>query len=274
MTLLYGTDNSDYQPAHFPLTDGHTRSSNFAFIKATQGTTYVNPKLVAQVAWARSNGLVVGLYHFLEKGNVPAQIAHFRSAADAVGVYVPGDVIAIDWESYKVSGKTVNVSNADKDNAVKTAQTKFPRSKVVLYCNKDYWTNHDNTEVVGDGLWIAAPGDPDGSPGIQHGWVFQQTGVLNNQDQDVAQFETHAKLVAWSTERVPAVTAPTAFHDVVQYDGIKVPAGVTDDPDGNWTLEHYIRNTYDLANKALQTAEAAVAAIAELKAIIEAAVAK
>jgi GH25 family lysozyme M1 (1,4-beta-N-acetylmuramidase) len=38
----------------------------FAFVKATQGTGYVNPSFTAQVRMLRQCGVVVGVYHFLE----------------------------------------------------------------------------------------------------------------------------------------------------------------------------------------------------------------
>lgn len=265
--MIYGVDVSDYQPANFPLTDGHTHSANFAFIKLTEGTGYVNPKVQDQTAWARKNGLRVGFYHFLRPGNIQEQIAFFREKADSLNVYRVGDIIGVDWEDEAGS----HPSNSEKDEAISAALSKFSQSRVVLYCNKDFWLNVDRTSVCGDGLWIAAPDDPDGAPAIKHSWVFQQVSVVNGEDWDVAQFESRAALDNWALGKVPAVTLPSTFVDVVQTDGIPVPAGHSD-PDGNWSLGTYLKSihqTLDNDNSTVANEIAEIkATLAEIKALL------
>ncbi|MFK0297339.1 GH25 family lysozyme, partial [Streptomyces sp. NPDC090442] len=55
-----GIDVSSYQPSTY-----NTNGRDFVFVKATEGTSYINPRQSAQAAQARRNGLVVGFYHFL-----------------------------------------------------------------------------------------------------------------------------------------------------------------------------------------------------------------
>ena len=49
----------------------------------------------------------------------------------------------------------------------------FPNNKVGLYCNRDWWLNHDTTSFYGDYLWIAIYTAAD-DPGIRHDWTFWQ----------------------------------------------------------------------------------------------------
>ncbi|MEU0039661.1 GH25 family lysozyme, partial [Streptomyces sp. NPDC006333] len=65
--MLRGIDVSAYQSSAYS-TDG----LSFVFIKATEGRSYVNPKLTAQVKTARDGGCVVGFYHFLWPGDITA----------------------------------------------------------------------------------------------------------------------------------------------------------------------------------------------------------
>jgi hypothetical protein len=73
----------------------------------------------------------------------------------------------------------------------------------VLYCNTDYWHNHDTENYAGDGLWIADPNHPAGHPHVVHPWVFHQYSWAGGIDRNVANFASVAALKAWA-----GVTAP------------------------------------------------------------------
>jgi hypothetical protein len=196
--MLNGIDVSGYQSST-PDMSGEV----FVFIKATEGTSYVNPKQSDQVATARAAGAVVGFYHFARPGSIADQAQYFVDNAASVD----GDILAIDWED---SG----VSCADKDALLKAVKALRPTHKVVLYCNTSFWKNIDTTSYVEDGLWIADYSHPAGSPNILHSWVFHQysqTGV----DQDVANFTTADALKAWATSGV--VTGTPAWRKLLDH---------------------------------------------------------
>jgi hypothetical protein len=98
-----GIDVSSYQS-----TDYGTSGLAFVLVKATEGTSYVNPRHAAQVSHGRSAHLVVGHYHFARPGSVGAQASYFLKHAAPKA----GDILALDWEDTGVSG-------ADKDALVK-----------------------------------------------------------------------------------------------------------------------------------------------------------
>jgi peptidoglycan hydrolase-like protein with peptidoglycan-binding domain len=202
---LFGVDVSSYQPSDFDVS-----GLAFAFVKATESGSYVNPKYAAQLETARNAGLVVGHYHFAHPGNVDAQAHHFISACDLQ----PGEIVAYDWEA---SG----VSQADRDAWIRTVKDRFPATKVVLYCNRDFWRNID-TESGGpaDGLWIADPNAPAGRPNISFPWTFHQYSWTGGIDRNVARFASIGELRAWACESIPAPTpAPAPVVDPNAFPG-------------------------------------------------------
>lgn len=141
--MLRGIDVSAYQSSAFS-TDG----LSFVFVKATEGHTYVNPKLTAQVKTARDAGCVVGFYHFLWPGDITAQAEYFVGKAPEKA----GDLLAVDWEA---TGDGTHASNAEKDRFIRMVKQLRPNHRVLLYTNRNYWLTVDTTSYAGDGLWIA-----------------------------------------------------------------------------------------------------------------------
>lgn len=182
--MLRGIDVSAYQSSSYS-----TEGLSFVFIKATEGRSYVNPKLAAQTKRARDAGLVVGFYHFLWPGNLTAQAEYFVGKAPERA----GDILAVDWET---TGDGTHATNAEKDRFIRKLKELRPRNRVVLYCNRHYWLNVDTTSYAGDGLWIADYVTA-GKPRIKAAWRFHQY-TSDPIDKNVARFETGAALRAWA----------------------------------------------------------------------------
>ncbi|MYT69543.1 MULTISPECIES: glycoside hydrolase family 25 protein [unclassified Streptomyces] len=182
--MLHGIDVSSYQSTFD--TDGQS----FVFIKATEGRSYVNPRLTHQTKLARDGECVVGFYHFLWPGNIAAQAAYFVSKAPEKA----GDLLAVDWET---TGDGTRASNADKDHFIREVKRLRPNNKVLLYCNRDYWLNHDTTSYAGDGLWIADYVTA-GKPRIQAKWTIHQY-TSTPHDKNVARFTSESTLRDWAT---------------------------------------------------------------------------
>ncbi|MEU1125455.1 glycoside hydrolase family 25 protein [Streptomyces sp. NPDC005899] len=181
--MLHGVDVSSYQ-ADF-ATDG----LDFVFIKATEGRSYVNPRLGAQAARARKAGCVVGFYHFLWPEDVEEQAAHFVAEAPEK----PGDLLAADWEQ---TGDGTRASSAAKDRFIREVKRLRPHHRVLLYCNRSFWRTHDASSYAGDGLWIADHVAA-GEPRIEASWrVHQYTD--DPLDKNVADFPTPEALRSWA----------------------------------------------------------------------------
>lgn len=193
--MIKGIDVSSYQSNDYS-TDG----LDFVFIKVSEGTNYVNPRLEAQVRTARKAGLVVGFYHFQRHGDAVAEAAYFT---EKVKPYLTqGDIIALDWEEH-------GLTTGDKDAWLKGVKASHPTHKVILYAYTSMWTGVDTDSFVQDGLWISDPNHPAGKPGIKHSWVFHQYSSSGGVDHNVGNFDTRDALRGWCIEDVPEHPAPS-----------------------------------------------------------------
>ncbi|MFF8942849.1 glycoside hydrolase family 25 protein [Streptomyces sp. NPDC014864] len=190
---IKGIDVSAYQSSAPDLT-----GADFVFVKATEGVSYVNPRMAAQAAHARAAGRVVGFYHFVRAGDMKAQAAYFVNKAASL----PGDVLWLDWED-------AGVSSAQKDEFLKEViRLRGATHRVGLYCNTSYWTQRDQSSYYGDALWIAVYNGRPGDPGIKAAWKFHQY-TDKPVDTSVSTFATRAELRAWANKAAPApVPAP------------------------------------------------------------------
>jgi hypothetical protein len=187
---VQGQDWASYQD-YTPSTAG----LSFVFVKQTEGLTYTNPKAASQIAHARSDGLVVGHYHYPHMANNAA------TEADrflAVAKPQPGDVLGLDWEGYDASNKGVAWSRqvAYKEQFLARLQATAPLLQHLVYCSADY-VARDPKGAYGDGLWIATAGKPAGQPGISHSWLIHQYSTAGGIDHDYCPL-TAAQLKTWA----------------------------------------------------------------------------
>ncbi|MEV5944250.1 glycoside hydrolase family 25 protein [Streptomyces sp. NPDC051994] len=204
---IYGQDWASYQSAT-PDTSG----LSFAFVKVTEGLSYINPEWPAQRDHAKANGLVWGAYHYPHMANSPqAEADYFLAQVN----WQPGDLVVLDWEGYDNANANVSKANqaAYKDAWLKYVKTKLPHNPVGMYANTDYWRNVDRTGYFGDFLWIATAGQAAGDPGIAAPWLFHQYSD-NGVDRDYCHLASTAELRAWalSFQAAPA-PAPTPSQE-------------------------------------------------------------
>jgi Glycosyl hydrolases family 25 len=186
-----GIDVASYQTSTFS-----TSGLAFLMVKATESTTYVNPKHDAQVAHGRANGLIIGHYHFVRAGSMSAQANYFLTHAKAK----PGDMLSLDWEDSAVS-------SASKDAWLAYVMAKQPGHQTLLYCNLNFWLNRDSSGKYGNGLWIADPSAPAGKPRIKTPYTIHQYGITGGLDVDLGNFATKAALKTWA-DKAPVVVPP------------------------------------------------------------------
>lgn len=190
--MIKGIDVSDYQPSGYV-----TAGLDFVFIKATEGTGYVNPKLAAQVETARKAGLVVGFYHFQHHGDTKAQVDHF---VNTIKSHLSGsDILALDWEQK-------GLTTEDKDVWLKEAKAAHPSHKVILYTFTSMWASAG--KFLQDGLWIADPNHEAGRPGVKEHWVFQQYSSSGGIDHNVGNFGNKESLLAWCAPKAAPKPSP------------------------------------------------------------------
>ncbi len=197
-----GIDVSDYQGSSFS-----TSGLGFVIVKATEGRTYINPKQAAQPRRARDAGCVVGFYHFLWPGNIQEQAEYFVAKCASA----KGDLLAVDWEN---TSSGTRASGAEKDAFIRAVKALRSDHRMLLYCNRDFWLNHDTTSYAGDGLWIADYNGHPGRPGVRADWLIHQY-TSDPVDTNTAEFVSATAMHTWARGLLkdtepPAKDKPTA----------------------------------------------------------------
>jgi lysozyme len=160
----------------------------FAFAKATEGITYVDPQLAANWAGIRAAGLVRGAYHFFEPNDDPTQQAtHFLSTVQPA----PGDLPPVlDVET------TGGVSDTELWSGVTSwlqAVEQATGHQPILYTSPGFWSSHaPDLSLTRYPLWLADYADQPTLPDGWTSWLFWQysqsgscPGVTGAVDLDV-----------------------------------------------------------------------------------------
>lgn len=209
--MLNGIDISAHQPADTPA----LVSADFAIIKATGGTGYVNPHALKQRLAAPRRA---GFYHFAGDGypwvTPEAEAAHFLDIWRALAQ--PGDIPVLDWEP---PAPVHEVRWAERWlDIVARATGTMP----LLYCNLSVATSYDwsRVQAMGVKLWLALYGNdaridgydvPGGTPaagkvwGIPAIWQYTQHGRLPGYDGNLDLNIAYEDLWAATSARKPLV---------------------------------------------------------------------
>ncbi|KAG0705635.1 glycoside hydrolase family 25 protein [Suillus ampliporus] len=173
-----GIDVSSYQP-NVDWTTVKNNGISFVYIKATEGTDYVNPSFSSQYIGATDAGLIRGGYHFahpdLSSGATQADYFLANGGGwSADGITLPG---ALDIE-YNPSGSECYGLTASQmvswiqsfSNTYEAATGRYP----VIYTTTDWWTTcTGNSAAFGNTnpLWIAIYSTSVGT--LPAGWGYE-----------------------------------------------------------------------------------------------------
>ena len=152
MTYL-GRDFSSFQGN---LSDADCEGIDFAYVKATQGSSYINPFAPQQVRALRAAGVKVGLYHFVTVvDSIGDQLHNFATYAQSLG----GSQLppALDCETSDPAGW----------GALAVAITRFavgvegwgepvPNTQSVIYVNLSFYESLPGFPW-GRSVWLADP---------------------------------------------------------------------------------------------------------------------
>ena len=203
---MRGVDVSHYQTM-VQLSEA-LKTADFAFVKATEGTNYVDPEHAPDIAAIRAAKRIAGHYHFArEVGSAYAEAQWFLDHANPQ----PGDLVALDLESMNGSW----TGRASYAVAWLTFVQKATGAVGFRYMNR-YW--HDALESAASGvldrwpLWIATGGLPAGQPGVT-GWVIHQWSTAAGIDHDVTSRDLWPYAVP-SADPKPPITKPEEDDDM------------------------------------------------------------
>ena len=172
----------------------HNSGKSFAFVKATEGKGYTDPKFQTNMDSAFANEMLVGAYHFArpDLGNSATDEASYF--VDIAGKYISEGYLrpVLDLECGASLGKEA------LSEWVKTwISTVHAKTDVypIIYVNPNYATNYLKQDINQNDLWIAHwKYDPSLSPntGIWTNWAFWQysdkgqvSGIEGDVDLDV-----------------------------------------------------------------------------------------
>jgi lysozyme len=120
-------------------------------LKASQGSTWVDPKFVLRCSQAATAGLLVGAYHFCDATSALAQVDHFLTLAQ----HLP--VLAIDVEANALAGETVSVELAAEIAArLQARHGRHPLVYVGRYGPDAKGTGFPNSVLMNCPLWLPA----------------------------------------------------------------------------------------------------------------------
>lgn len=196
-----GVDVASYQDTD--LTKYKNAGAQFAIVKLTEGTSYVNPKGAEQYASAQANGLMTMAYFFATFGTDSQEALNearfFVQHAQAMGV-PRGSYLAVDYES----GDGNNFSTTDRTantNAILNAMNYIRLSgyQPLIYTGQNFMDNYIDearlSEYYPNSEWIAAytqgykaSDEPifDWKPPYQNMVMWQFTPNFNGQKTDAS----------------------------------------------------------------------------------------
>lgn len=229
-----GWDVSSYQ--------GNLPSSgipgDFLFVKATEGSSYKNPYAPQQVGAGKSNGLLVGYYHFLTTEPISDQITNFYAMASNLGeTRLP---LALDTEVQWSSWQALANAMVAFAQHVESWTNIMLSPHTLFYVNKNFYDN-----LVPQGfpwgrwVWLA---DPSGSAPADSCQIWQQAprpeswDANNNVDPDtfMGSDQDWANFTGATAPSPP--TAPTQEDALME--AVTAPDGTRQDvvyvnPDGS-----------------------------------------
>jgi GH25 family lysozyme M1 (1,4-beta-N-acetylmuramidase) len=219
----FGVDLSHY---NFVTSPAAVRAAgiSFAYLKVTEGTTYVDPTLGLHAGELAGVHIVVGGYHYADVGpSCAAQARWFRSHLTAAGLLRTGDLVpALDLEASGLAHTA--------DACVRAFYDTLGAGELVVYSSASWWSTWLHTATWGDRHivgWVARyngdPGRPDvaGLPALvaihQHSSHGLVPGVAGDVDRDaIIPGHTLARTVSEAPGLLspPPPTPPATVHTV------------------------------------------------------------
>lgn len=176
--------------------------ADFVIIKATQGTSYVNPYCDMHYQQSVRAGQLQGVYHYAEGGNPQAEAAFFLKNVEG---YIYKAILCLDWESQE----NTRWSNNDAEWVKKFCDYVYDNVQVhpIVYVQASAMSRLEGK--IGDcGLWIAQYASNDTTGYQEHPWnedaytcairQYSSHGHIYGYDGDVDLDIAYMDDIAWN----------------------------------------------------------------------------
>ncbi len=169
---------------------------DFAYIKSTEGVTYIDSRFHYNFSQAKSVGIPVGVYHFFRfDRSGEEQARHFMEIVALDELDLPPVVDVEEWGQYNQS-KDVDKVWAELRIFIDLVEEKSAR-KVFVYSDKHSYSKYIKGKFEDNEVWICSLGCP---PQIDRKWAFWQyshKGRLKGADGKVDMNRFYGNREAW-----------------------------------------------------------------------------
>ena len=149
---------------------------NFAYIKATEGTDFIDRRFVANAVGLRKAEIPTGAYHFFRfDTDGELQAWNFIRAIRGRNFELPPAIDLEEWGNDK-SVATVHVKTSLRDFLSVLRDEGY---SPIIYTNKDGYNRFLKRDLIEYPIWICSFSDPPGDPERWHIWQFSHRGTLD-----------------------------------------------------------------------------------------------
>lgn len=149
------------------------------YMKASEGTNFVDPYFEQNYTNAKANGLKVGFYHYLTATSMEDAINEARFFVATISGKEPDCRLAMDFESFgNLSVEAINQIGLTFMQTVENLSGKG----VIIYSNTNDATNIFSGELTNYPLWVAQyeveQPTPNGKWNTWAGWQYTDVGEV------------------------------------------------------------------------------------------------
>jgi GH25 family lysozyme M1 (1,4-beta-N-acetylmuramidase) len=208
-TVVRGMDVSGYQ-GNVDWSTAYANGARFAYVKATEGTTYTNPSFAQQYNGSYNVGMIRGAYHFAHPDSSGGATQADYFIAHGGGWSADGKTLppALDIEYNPSGAECYGLSQASMvswirafSNEVKARENKYP----MIYTTFDWWntcTGNSSAFASTNPFWIAIyrSTPPTSLPAGTSTWTIWQNADSGTFPGDQDQFNgAYSQLQALAT---------------------------------------------------------------------------
>lgn len=177
-TLYDGIDVSGWQ-GNIDFAQVKNSGIEIVYMKASEGSSFVDPYFNQNYTNAKANGLKVGFYHYLTARNIEEAIIQARFFVATISGKTPECKLAMDFESF--GNLTIEEINQVALTFVRTVES-LSKKEVVIYSDTSNARSIFEGELTNYSLWVAQyeveEPTPNGKWNIWVGWQYTDLGEV------------------------------------------------------------------------------------------------
>lgn len=178
-TIYEGIDVSGWQ-GNINYAEVRNSGIQIVYMKASEGSSFVDPYFNENYENAKANNLKVGFYHYLTARSVEEAINQAKFFVSTISGKVPDCRLAMDFESF--GNLNVEEINEIGLTFMQTVQN-LSGKEMVIYSDTSNASNRFRGELTNYPLWVAQyevyEPTPNGNWSTWVGWQYTSTGEVS-----------------------------------------------------------------------------------------------